>query len=340
LAHILETMSELVKKLAAGLLGIALAGSLGLGLASQALAAEGSPSPSPTDAPAPISAPLPTPVQTVTPAPTPTAPVTASVRPAKVINLTVAENQPTQVTLAWEQPLAPNAQTISDYRVTYKFDDFGGWITWKHAATTDTRIAIPNLPLGLGISFSIRPVSANFVGQAVQVHLVTATPPAVSTASVAQRTEYNFVAANWKSRAVNAFGYYPATDCANWASQALLRRGFLQTAKWHGRTSRLHGASMAWISSTKLHDYLLATGKVTLLTDAQRSLVQVGDIVQFDWWNTGMQEHTGIVSAIIPSADGLKIYYASHTAQGMWWSVDRSIHVVYPGATVSYLHVN
>lgn len=329
-------MSKHLAKIAASLTRtLSLALVLAFGMVTVAHAEDVAPAPNPTDASAPISTPIATPLASVTPAP-----VTASVRPAKVSNLTVLDNQPTQLTLTWDQPQTVNAETISDYRVTYKFDDFGSWITWKHPATTDTRIAIPNLPLGVGISFAIRPISANFAGLAVKLHLTTPTPPAVQLTVLQQRNEYAFVAANWNSRAVSKYGYYPSRDCANWASQALLRRGFVQTAKWHGRISRLRGSSMAWISSTKLHDYLLATGKVTLLTDAQRDLVQVGDIVQFDWWNTGMQEHTGIVSAIIPTAYGLKIYYASHTAHGMWWSVDRSIHISYPGATVSYLHVN
>jgi len=339
LAHILETMPNYRSKITARLPRLASLVTLVLvlwfGVASTAHAEDANPNPNPTDAPALIATPVASPVGAVTPAP-----VTASVRPAKVINLYAVDNQPTQLTLAWEQPPTVNAETISDYRVTYKFDDFGSWITWKHVATEDTRITIPNLPLGVGITFAIRPITANFAGLPAKLHLNTPSPPAVQLAGIQQRNEYAFVAANWNSRAVSRYGYYPSRDCANWASQALLRRGFLQTAKWHGRTSRSHGASMAWISSTKLRDYLLATGKVTLLTDAQRNRVQVGDIVQFDWWNTGMQEHTGIVSAIIPAVDGLKIYYASHTAHGMWWSVDRSIHVSYPGATVSYLHVN
>ena len=337
LTHTLETMPKHFAKVTAAFIGFALI----FGVGQVALADDTAPVANPTDAPVPIATPIAEPVPVTAPAPI-TVPLSgaASVRPAKVTNLIAADNQPTQLTLTWEQPAVANAESISDYRVTYKFDDFGGWITWKHPVTTDQRVIVPNLPMGVGISFAIRPVTANFVGLAAKLHLLTPAPAAPQLASLQQRNEYAFVAANWNSRAVNRFGYYPGRDCANWASQALLRRGFVQTAKWHGRSSRLHGSSMAWISSTKLREYLQATGKVTVLTDAQRAQVQVGDLVQFDWWNTGMQEHTGIVSAIIASVDGPKIYYASHTAHGMWWSVDRSIHVSYPGATVSYLHVN
>ena len=77
-----------------------------------------------------------------------------------------------------------------------------------------------------------------------------------------------------------------------------------------------------------------------LLTSAQANQVVIGDIVQFDWWNTGAQEHTGVVTHIEQTDSGPKIYYASHTAHGMWWSVDRSITILHPGAPVSYLHLN
>ena len=96
---------------------------------------------------------------------------------------------------------------------------------------------------------------------------------------------------------------------------------------------------MAWISSTALHNFMLSKRRATLLTADQADQVAIGDLVQFDWWNLGAQEHTGVVTHIEPSPDGPKIYYASHTAHGMWWSVNRSITVLHPGATVTYLHL-
>lgn len=242
--------------------------------------------------------------------------------------------------LAWQQPVKDGIQPITDYRVQYKFDDFGSWLTWKHQASCLTSLPVTDLPLGVGITFSVRPVTANAVGAPTTIHLITPTPSTPVGLTVPEQQQYRFVAATWNARTAPKYGYLPLRDCANWASQSLLLRGLTTTGKWHGRQSRTIAASMAWISSTRLRDYLVSTKKFTRLNDTQRAQVAIGDIVQFDWWNTGAEEHTGVVTAIQNTAAGIKIYYASHTAHGMWWSVDRSIKVVYPGATVSYLHLN
>jgi hypothetical protein len=261
------------------------------------------------------------------------------VKPGKVENLVLTDNSIEAITLSWTAPSKLGTEPITDYNVKYKFDDFGGWLTWKHDASPIPGMVIGDLPLGRGITFAVRPVTATTAGLPVKLHVVTAAPADQAPLAGAAQQEYNFVSASWNSHS-SKFGYYPGHDCANWASQALLQRGFTQNAKWHARQSRLHGATTAWISSASLHNYLLATGKATLLTDSQRALVAVGDIVQFDWWNTGAQEHTGIVTHIEQTPAGPKIYYASHTAHGMWWSVDRSVHIAYPGATATYLHLN
>lgn len=275
------------------------------------------------------------PVGTATPTPSPT-PI---IKPGKVQDLAVLDNQIGTLTLGWNPPATAGSDPIIDYKIQYKFDQYKSWILWKHEPSTDTTIEIPDLPLGNGFSFSVRPVTATAVGMAAVTQAVTPTPVAPAGLSAGAKKQYDFVAANWNSKSSPRFGYLPGVDCANWASQSLLQRGFKQSGKWRGRQSRTIPATRAWISSTALHDYLLSSKRATLLTDAQRDQVAIGDIVQFDWWNKGAQEHTGIVSHIDRTPFGIKIYYASHTAHGMWWSVDRSIKNVYPGATATYLHI-
>ena len=251
----------------------------------------------------------------------------------------VANNEIGMLSLAWNPPTVAGSDPIIDYKVQYKFDQYSSWILWKHAPSTDTIIDIPDLPLGNGYSFSVRPVTATAVGMAVTVHAVTPTPTIPAGLSPNVQKQYAFLAATWNSKSSPRFGYLSGTDCANWASQSLLQRGLVQSGKWRGRASRTIPATRAWISSTAMHDYLLASKRAVLLTDDQRDQVAIGDIVQFDWWNKGVEEHTGVVTHIDHTASGIKIYYASHTAAGMWWSVDRSITTIYPGATATYLHI-
>jgi hypothetical protein len=261
------------------------------------------------------------------------------VKPGKVQALAIAEMTLTNLRLSWVPPLENGSLPVVDYKVTYRFDAFKGTSVWKHEPLLEPAVSIPDLPLGTGLTFSVRAVTANAVGNAVSIHLVTPKPGAPAGLSPNVQAQYSFLVKKWNSRSGGSFGYIPGRDCANWASQSLLVRGHKPTPKWRPRLSRTISFTKAWVSSTALHDFLLSRKRATLLTSAQSDQVAIGDIVQFDWWNTGAQEHTGVVSHIEKTDSGLKIYYASHTAHGMWWSVDRSITVLHPGATVSYLHL-
>jgi len=281
------------------------------------------------------------PTGTVTPTPTldPSASPIPVVKPGKVQALAVANLELTKMTLGWTPPVENGSQPVIDYKVTYKFDDLKGTLVWKHGPLLAPQITIGDLPLGQGFTFSVRAVTANAVGNAVSIHLVTPKPPTPTGLSSPVQAQYDFVSANWNSRNGGHYGYIPGRDCANWASQSLIARGHKPTPKWSPRMSRTISFTKAWVSSTALHNFMLSRKRAVLLTAAQADQVAIGDIVQFDWWNTGAQEHTGIVTHIENSSSGLKIYYASHTAHGMWWSVDRSITILHPGATVSYLHI-
>jgi len=269
----------------------------------------------------------------------PTATPIPIIKPGKVLNLAVTNNELGSLTLSWDAPVDDGSLPIEDYRISYKFDQYQSWLLWKHLPSTATSITIPDLPLGLGFSFSVRAVTANASSLAVQVHADTPAPIAPAFANSKARAQYTFVASTWNATSSSRFGFLSGTDCANWASQSLLMRGYKQNSTWRGRSGNTP-ATKAWISSTALHNYMLSTGRATLLTDAQRDQVAVGDIVQFDWWKKGAQEHTGVVTYVDRSAAGIKIYYASHTAAGMWWSVNRSVNTIYPGAIATYLHLS
>ncbi len=309
-------------------------------------AVESVPQPLPTDGT--IASPTPT-STSGDPSASPTA-TPVITRPGVPMGLAVTDSKVEAITLSWTPPPKDGGSPILDYRVDYKFDDFGGTLRWKTppvvpAAPVEgtavvpisTSVVLTNLPLQVGLTVSIRTVTAWGVSLPAKLHLTTPGPDGALPAQPAALKQASFLTSTWNSRKPGKYGYYVGVNCANWASQSLLKRGYKTTSKWHPRLSRTRGATKAWISSTALRAFMLDTGRAVELTDVQRDQVRVGDIVQFDWWNKGAKEHTGVVSAIVPTSAGLKIYYASHTAHGLYWSVDRSIQVAYPGAKVTYL---
>ncbi|QEO13981.1 CHAP domain-containing protein [Agromyces intestinalis] len=148
-----------------------------------------------------------------------------------------------------------------------------------------------------------------------------------------------YVEAHWQDTADDEFGYLDESDCVNFASQSLLARGWqVDDEWWHTTDGDPYASSDAWISSTAFRDYLVAhPERATALTDDQRDQVKVGDIVQFDWDDSGDRDHTGIVTGVTTLADGtISIEYAGHTDATFDRTVDEAIHEIHPGGVAYY----
>ena len=149
---------------------------------------------------------------------------------------------------------------------------------------------------------------------------------------VAAQTAY--VLAHWQNYNTAEYGRLPGTDCVNFTSQSLVARGWKMDAEWsfNARTSQY---SSAWASSTAFAAYLAAhPERATALSDDQREQVKVGDVVQFDWNSSGDRDHTGVVTRVDKTAGNTEIYYASHTADNDFKSVDESL--ANAGGTAAY----
>ncbi|WP_165314253.1 amidase domain-containing protein [Agromyces protaetiae] len=156
-------------------------------------------------------------------------------------------------------------------------------------------------------------------------------------ADVVAQLEY--ARANWRSTSNDRFGYLDDNDCVNFASQTLLARGWTEDDDWwFDADGDPYASSDAWVSSTAFRDYLEAhPERATALTDAQRDQVKPGDIVQFDWDDSGDRDHTGIVTAVDRDPDGtVRVSYAGHTDATWDRSVDYAITEVHPGGVAYY----
>jgi hypothetical protein len=146
-------------------------------------------------------------------------------------------------------------------------------------------------------------------------------PPAVGGTVQAQ---IDYALAHWTNYNVADYGTVTGNDCVNF------------TSWWTKGTGRNFTHSTAWVSSTAMRNYIASSGRATALTDRQRDQVKVGDVVQFDWDNSGDRDHTGVVTRVEATAAGIEISYAGHTDDTDYRTVDYAITVKHPGASVFY----
>ncbi|MFC5929973.1 CHAP domain-containing protein [Cryobacterium melibiosiphilum] len=171
-----------------------------------------------------------------------------------------------------------------------------------------------------------------------EVPAETAAPVEVEVDPAVQ-AQLDYVLAHWADGTYNSaeYGVVGENDCVNFASQALIERGWQMDDVWNNpKTGNAYDASSAWISSTALMNYIADTGRATALTDDQRDQVKVGDVAQFDWDNSGDRDHTGIVTRVEGTGDDIVISFAGHTLDSDYRSVDTAITTDHPGATAYY----
>ncbi|MBM7503175.1 amidase domain-containing protein [Agromyces aurantiacus] len=134
-----------------------------------------------------------------------------------------------------------------------------------------------------------------------------------------------YVLAHWSSYNSAAYPVLGGVDCANFASQSLVARGWSMDGAWYydAGTGRM---SPAWSSSTALRDYLRTQpARATELTDAHRDQVKVGDLAQFDWDGSGDRDHTAIVTRVEHTDQGTRVWVGGHTKDIDYWDVDEAL---------------
>jgi hypothetical protein len=139
------------------------------------------------------------------------------------------------------------------------------------------------------------------------IRIITANKPEIK-AQVAYALKY------YDSPNKKVFGDLGSVDCANFTSQTLFARGWHMTNEWkHEVDNGKQFYTRAWISSTVLHDYIQNHHLAKALTWEQRDQVQVGDVVQFDWDNSGDRDHSAIVSGILDVDGNKELLLAEHS---------------------------
>ena len=163
----------------------------------------------------------------------------------------------------------------------------------------------------------------------------------MSTASLSAGVDaqLDYIRAHWDLTESERFGFLPENDCVNFTSQSLLARGWATDDEWwYDESGDPWGHPTAWISSTAFMEYLESRPERAIaLTDDQRAQVKVGDVVQFDWDDSGDRDHTGVVTSVSTERDGsIEIRYAGHTDATWDRSVDWAITEYHPGGVAYY----
>ena len=156
----------------------------------------------------------------------------------------------------------------------------------------------------------------------------------------AVQKQLDYVLAYWSDYNLDEYGMLDDNDCVNFTSQSLIERGWEMDEEWWTEgTGMDFDYTTAWVSSTSFMHYLESSDRVRALSDKQRDQVKLGDIVQFDWDDSGDRDHTAIVTAIEGSGDDITIYYAGHTDDTDYRSVDTAITELHPGGRAYYWSV-
>ena len=135
-------------------------------------------------------------------------------------------------------------------------------------------------------------------------------------------TQIDYAKAHYKNPNKEVFGDLGGTDCVNFVSQTLLARGWKLNKDWTYKD----GYSRAWISSTGFRDYLRAHPELaTELTWDQRKDVVPGDVVQFDWDNSGDRDHTTVISGYTIINGKRELYVSSHSPAAFDWPISQAI---------------
>ncbi|MFE6253727.1 amidase domain-containing protein [Agromyces sp. NPDC057865] len=259
----------------------------------------------------------------------------------------------TQVTVTGEQLDEVAAVSVGDTAASIVSAD-DGQVTFAVPAVADTAtgstaevhfadaagqpidVEMPTAVVAAGTSV-VQPLEGALTGQPVAAAPTTPrTLTLTYTSDPGIDAQVAYVLAYWSSYNTDQYPVIDGYDCANFASQSLVARGWTMDGGWYLDGS---GAmSPSWASSTALRDYLRTrTDRATELDDSQRSQVKVGDIAQFDWDDSGDRDHTAVVTRVEHTDAGTKVWVGGHTKDADYWDVDTAL--ANGGGSVSYFSI-
>jgi len=190
------------------------------------------------------------------------------------------------------------------------------------------------------------PAAAAYQPAKVDVTLLNKKGAAVASKSDAYRytagggiaAQMRYALAHWKDYNTSEYGDLNPVggDCANFASQTLIARGWTMNDDWYN-----HDAAASWSPSwgyvPAFDDYFAANAskygfQKLSFSQADRAKVSLGDIGVFEWANDGYRDHIEVVDKITHVNGTIKISFASHNDDYEYRDLDETITKQHPGA--------
>ena len=183
-----------------------------------------------------------------------------------------------------------------------------------------------------------QPASAAIVVTAGEEAVPQSTPLSFSYAvETGVDAQMQYALKHWKDYNSAEWGNLNSVggDCANFVSQTLIQRGWVQNDMWFNKNAAATTAdwSPAWGYVPAMHDWFSSDSgpDVTRLNLDQRDQVKVGDIGMFDWNNNDIPDHVMLVSSVTVVEGVTKIGFASHNLDGPYRDLDVAITDEHPG---------
>lgn len=188
------------------------------------------------------------------------------------------------------------------------------------------------------------PSAIDFQPTTVAIEVIADTEPVTAAAALDYSYEAStpvdnqmqYLMEHWEDYNSEVYGDLNSVggDCANFASQSLLMRGWEMTDEWFNYDAAADWSG-AWGYVPTMENWLLSTPELgaTQLTFDERDQVKVGDLVVFDWNDNDFLDHIQVVSSVETVDGDIVIKMVGHNLDTNYRDLDETITVDHPGAT-------
>ncbi|MBH0130270.1 amidase domain-containing protein [Salinibacterium sp. NK8237] len=264
------------------------------------------------------------------------APVTETAAPAEeeaVAAVVVAEPEVQAISSATGTLVAGESLVITGTALDDVTDVTFGGVSATDVVVTDSETVTVTVPSAV----DFQPSTVDIAVLADDAAVPTAeTLDYTYEASTPVDNQMQYLMEHWEDYNVDEYGDLNSVggDCANFASQSLLMRGWDMTADWFNYDAAADWSG-AWGYVPTMEIWLNSNPELgaTQLSFDERDQAKVGDLVVFDWNDNDFLDHIQVVSSVETVDGETVIKMVGHNLDTNYRDLDETITVDHPGAT-------